>query len=43
MQRNLATIEANDAALQGIEVRQKVLKELLYGKFGRSINLEDKE
>ena len=42
LQRNVALVDVSETELRGIDERQGALKKVLYGKFGGSINLEDK-
>ena len=40
-QKNAGSVARLDAELAAIDARQKELKKVLYGRFGKSINLEE--
>jgi hypothetical protein len=42
LQKNTTAIDTLDEELRSIDLRQAELKKLLYAKFGRAINLEDR-
>jgi hypothetical protein len=42
LQKNTTAIDTLDEELRSIDFRQAELKKLLYAKFGRAINLEDR-
>ncbi len=42
LQKNTEAVDTLETELRGIDERQSELKKLLYAKFGKSINLEDR-